>query len=220
MPITLRLKRLYLSKETMKQMRWHKEGKYDSEDLDIMLYPANTKAWEALDRFDPEFVRDPRSARLGLSTDGFQPHSETSSSYSCWPIFVMPYNLPPNKCLKQGFVYLALAIPGPKEPRKQMNIFLCSLMEEMKEQWQGEDAYDSYMKCRINLRAAYLWSIHDYLSYGKFTGWCVHGRLNCPICMDDTNAFRLQHDKKVSFFDKNDTQLFLKGKTIKKGPAK
>jgi hypothetical protein len=100
MPITLRLKRLYLSEETAKQMRWHKEGKCDTEDLNIMLHPANTEAWEALDYFDPEFARDPRSVLLSLSMDGFHPHSEASSPYSSWPVFVMPYNLPPNKCLK------------------------------------------------------------------------------------------------------------------------
>jgi hypothetical protein len=81
-PITLRLKRLYLSEETVKQMGWHKEGKYDSEDLDIMSHPADTEDWEVVDHFDLEFVRDPRSVRLGLSMDGFQPHSEASSLYS------------------------------------------------------------------------------------------------------------------------------------------
>jgi hypothetical protein len=70
-PTIPRLKRLYLSEETTKQMRWHKEGKRDSEDPDIMSHPADTEAWEALDHFHPEFVRDPRSVRLGLLTDGF-----------------------------------------------------------------------------------------------------------------------------------------------------
>jgi hypothetical protein len=120
-----------------------------------------SEAWEALDRFDPKFARDPRSVHLDLSTDGFQPHSEVNSPYSCSPVFIMPYNLPPNKCLKQGSVFVALFIPGPKEPRKQMNIFLCSLMDGMKELWQGVDAHDSHLKCQFNLRAAYLWSIHD-----------------------------------------------------------
>jgi hypothetical protein len=82
-----------------------------------------------------------------------------------------------------------------------MNIFLRPLTEEMKELWQGVDAYDSHLKYRFNLRAAYLCSIHDYLAYDKFAGWCVYGRLNCPICMDDTDAFRLYHGTKVSFFD-------------------
>jgi hypothetical protein len=44
MPITLRLKRLYLYEETVKQMRWHKEGKRDSEDPNIMSHPTDTKA--------------------------------------------------------------------------------------------------------------------------------------------------------------------------------
>jgi hypothetical protein len=129
MPITLRLKRLYLSEETTKQMRWHKEGKHDSEDPDTVSHPTNSEAWEALNRFDPEFARDHRSVRLDMSINSFQPHNNNSSSYSCWSVFVMPYNLPPNKC---------------------------PLMEEMKELWQGVDAYDIHLKCRFNLRAAYL----------------------------------------------------------------
>jgi hypothetical protein len=133
MPVTPKLKRLYLSEEIAKQMKWHKEGKRESKDLDIMSHPADSEAWEALDRFDSEFAWDPRSVHLGLSTDGFLPHCTDSSIYSCWPVFFMPYNLPPNKCLKQGFIFLALVIPGPKEPKKQINISSRPLMEEMKE---------------------------------------------------------------------------------------
>jgi hypothetical protein len=55
----------------MKQMRWHKEGKRDSEDLDIMSHPANGEAWQALDHFDLKFARDPTSVRLILLMDGF-----------------------------------------------------------------------------------------------------------------------------------------------------
>jgi hypothetical protein len=43
-PITPRLKWLYLSEEIAKQMRWHKEGKRDSEDFDIMAHLANGEA--------------------------------------------------------------------------------------------------------------------------------------------------------------------------------
>jgi hypothetical protein len=68
----------------------------------------------------------------------------------------MPYNLPPNKCPKELFIFLALVILSPKELKKQMNIFLCLLMEELKELWQGVDAYDNHLKYRFNLRAAYL----------------------------------------------------------------
>jgi hypothetical protein len=65
-------------------MRWHKEGIRGSEDPDIMSHPVDAEAW------------DPRSVHLGLSTDDFQPYSSDSTAYSCWPVFVMPYNLSPN----------------------------------------------------------------------------------------------------------------------------
>jgi hypothetical protein len=93
-------------------------------------------------------------------------------------------------------------------------------------------AYDSHPKYRFNLRAAYLWSIHDYLAYGKFTDSCVHGQLNYPVCMDESDAFRLQHNRKVSFFDchqrflplshefRGDKESFQKGKRVRKGPPK
>jgi hypothetical protein len=55
-PITSRLKRLFLSEETAKQMRWHNEGKHEIENTDIMSHPADSEAWQALDRFDPEFA--------------------------------------------------------------------------------------------------------------------------------------------------------------------
>jgi hypothetical protein len=58
------------SEETMKHMRWHKEGKHDSEDTNIMYNLANTEAREALDFFDPKYAREPRSVLLALSIDG------------------------------------------------------------------------------------------------------------------------------------------------------
>jgi hypothetical protein len=115
-----------------------------------MSHPVDTDAWHALDRFDPEFAWDPRSVRLGLSMDGFQPYSSDSIAYSCWLVFVISYNLSPNKCLKEGFIFLVPMILSPKDPKKQMNIFLRPLMEELKELWQGVDAYDSHLKSQFN----------------------------------------------------------------------
>jgi hypothetical protein len=47
---------------------------------------------------------------------------------------MMLYNLPPNKYLMDGFIFLALVILSPKELKEQMNIFLHPLMEELKKQ--------------------------------------------------------------------------------------
>jgi hypothetical protein len=64
-------------------MRWHKGGKCDSEHASIMSHPVDDEAWQVLDRFDLEFVKNIRSVRLGLSTDEFQPYTTDSTSYSC-----------------------------------------------------------------------------------------------------------------------------------------
>jgi hypothetical protein len=134
-------------------MRWHKEGKCDRKDYGTLSHPVDGEAWQALDDFDPEFVRDSRIVRLDLLADGFKAYNTDSSSYSCWPIFIMLYNLPPNKCLKEAFIFLTLVIPSPKHPKKKIIMFLCLLMEELEELWQGVDAYDSHLKCRFNLCA-------------------------------------------------------------------
>jgi hypothetical protein len=84
-----------------------------------MSQPADSEASEALDRFDLDFAWDPRTVHLGLSMDGFHPHNNNSNLYSCWPVFIMPYNLPPNKYLKQDFIFLALVILGPKESKNK-----------------------------------------------------------------------------------------------------
>jgi hypothetical protein len=116
-----------------------------------MLHPADDEAWHAMDRFDPEFARDPRSVRLGLSTDSFQPYSSDSTAYSYWLVFLMLYNLPPNKCLRARFIFLTLVILGPKEPRKEINIFLRPLMEEIMKFWS------KYFSCANNVNAHTTW---------------------------------------------------------------
>jgi hypothetical protein len=109
-------------------------------------------------------------------TSGFELGTYASS---CIRILIGSHSPPSGRLLLSfSFIFLALVILGAKEWRKQMNIFLRPLMEELKALWLGVDAYDNHLKCQFNLRAAYLWSIHDYLAYGKYIGWCVHGQLN------------------------------------------
>jgi hypothetical protein len=129
-------------------------------------------------------------------------------------------------------MFLSLIVPGPKDPITKINVFMQPLIEELKVVWQGVEVYDSHLKHSFNLRLTYLWSIHDLLAYGIFSGWCIHGRLRCLICMVDSQAYRLKHGKKETFFDvhrrllpsnhpfRNDTKSFRKGKRVRDGPPK
>jgi hypothetical protein len=68
--------------------------------------------------------------------------------------------------MKEGFIFLALIILGPKHPGKKINVFMQPLIEEFKELWVGVKAYDGHQKREFTLRSVYLWSIHDLPAYG------------------------------------------------------
>jgi hypothetical protein len=194
MPHTPRLKRLFISKKIAMHMRWHKESK--RENSNVMVHLSDGEAWKALDNFDPDFARDARNVRIGLATDGFTPFTKSVTSYSCWPVVAIPYNLPPALCMKYEHMFLNLIVPGPDNPVPQLNVMMQPLIEELKQLWVGAEAYDCHKKQKFNLRATYLWSIHDFLAYGIFSGWCTHGNLTCPICSKDTDCFHLEFRKR------------------------
>jgi hypothetical protein len=135
MPLTPRLKQLFISKKTTLHMRWHKEG--ECENNNVMVHLSDGEAWKALNNFGLDFVRDARNARIGLATDGFTPFTESVVSYSCWPVFAIPYNLPPTLCMKYEHVFLCIIIPGPDNPGPQQNMMMQQLIEELKQLWAG-----------------------------------------------------------------------------------
>jgi hypothetical protein len=185
LPLTPRVKRLFLSKKPAMHMRWHKEGVRENDEL--IVHPSDGDAWKALDTFDTDFAAKSRNVRIGLATDGFTPFGHMASSYSCWPVFVIPYNIPPSLCMKYEFIFLCLIILGPNYPGKKLNVMLKPLIEELKEFWKGVKAYDVFKKQIFKLRVVYLWLVHDFMVYAIFTGWSTHGRLTCPYCGSDTD---------------------------------
>src|SRR6266540_3368622 len=82
MPLTPRLKWLFLSKRSAMHMRWHKEGVRENDG--VMVHPSDSEAWKALDSFDEDFARDARNVRIGLATDDFTPFNTSVASYFCW----------------------------------------------------------------------------------------------------------------------------------------
>jgi hypothetical protein len=68
MPLTPRMKRLFLSKKTARHMRWHKEGVRENDQ--VMAHPSDSEAWKALDDFGVVFARDVRNMHIGMAMDG------------------------------------------------------------------------------------------------------------------------------------------------------
>jgi hypothetical protein len=83
------------------------------------------------------------------------------------------YKLPPTLCMKYEHMLLCLIVLSPDNPGPQLNVMMQPLIKELKQLWKGVEAYDYHKKQKFNLIVAYLWSIHDFLAYGIFPGWCV-----------------------------------------------
>ncbi|KAL6586845.1 hypothetical protein OROMI_001833 [Orobanche minor] len=199
MPLIPRLQRLYASKESSKAMRWHEES---SREEGVMTHPSDGEAWKSFDATHTDFAADARNIRLGICSDGFTPFGPAAKSYSCWPVIVTVYNLPPWLCMTDPYMYLSLFIPGPFSPGKNIDVYLRPLIDELNVLWNvGVETWDANKSQNFNMRAAVMWTINDFPAYGMMSGWSTHGRLACPYCMEDTNAFRLENSKKQCWFD-------------------
>ena len=132
-PLAPRLQRLFASNATAKDMRWHAE--HESED-GVMRHCSDSEAWKHFNQTHPDFAAESQNVRLGLSTDGFNLFSQSGQQYSSWPVILTPYNLPPWMCMKDEYMFLFIIVPGPKNPKGRLDVFLQPLIAELKTLWE------------------------------------------------------------------------------------
>ena len=133
-PIKKRLQRLFISKKSATDARWHDEGRIRDG---LVRHPADSPAWKHFHATHPKFSEDSRNMRLAITADGFNPYrSMYCSSYSIWPVMLIPLNLPPWLCMKQPNFILSLLIPGPKSPGEDMDVYLVPLIDDMVEMFE------------------------------------------------------------------------------------
>ncbi|KAM3305721.1 hypothetical protein P3S67_012588 [Capsicum chacoense] len=66
---------------------------------------------------------------------------------------------------------MSLLIPDPQAPGKDMDIYLHSLVDELKELWSdGFETFDASTGECFKMHVAVLWTINDFPSYGNLFG--------------------------------------------------
>ena len=190
LPLIPRLQRLYALADTAKNMRWHKQI-HNADG--ILRHPSDGEAWKHFDLTYPQFAADPRNVRLGLCSDGFSPFGLGATPYSCWPVIVTPYNLPPEMCMTFPYMFLTCIIPGPRNPKSKIDMYLQPLIEELQELWiSGVPTFDASTSQNFQMHASLMWTIGDFPAYDMLSGWSTDGKLACPICKDRDKGFRFQ----------------------------
>ncbi|GKA73952.1 transposon protein, CACTA, En/Spm sub-class [Tanacetum coccineum] len=162
------LQRLFINLQVSNDMRWHKDVRVNDDN--VATHPADSEAWKHFDREFPLFANDPRNVRLGLATDGFNPFGNLSSSYSIWPVFVVPYNLPPWKCMKDPYMFMSMLILGPKTPTN-IDVYLQPLIDELNDLWGGWSV-KGYNACPICMNE----TSSSYLSHSRKVCYMGHRR--------------------------------------------
>ncbi|XP_075108925.1 uncharacterized protein LOC142180757 [Nicotiana tabacum] len=144
----------------------------------VLRHPADGEAWKDFDSLHPDFSKDPRNVRLGLSSDGFNPFRTMSISHSTWLVMLMNYNLSPWICMKPEYIMLSMIIPGPSSPGNDIDVYLQPLIAELKELWEtGIETYDAKTKQTFQMRAALLWIINNFPALAMLSGWSTKGSL-------------------------------------------
>lgn len=188
---------MFQSTTTASSLTWHATSRKKDG---LIRHPADALTWKSVDEKWPEFGSEPRNLRLALSSDGFNPHSSLSSKYSCWPVILVTYNLPPWLCMKRKYMLLTMLISGPKQPGNDIDVYLEPLIDDLKVLWEGvHGVYDASRNEYFTLRAALFWTINDFPAYGNLSGSIVKGYNACPICVEKTLPKRLKHSQKLIY---------------------
>ena len=73
--------------------------------------------------------------------------------------------------MKQPNLLLSLLIPGLHSPGREIDVYIHPLIDELNELWEvGTPTYDAYYNQNFMMKAAILWTISDFPSYGMLSG--------------------------------------------------
>ena len=105
--------------------------------------------------------------------DGVNPYSLQNTNYYIWHVVVINNNIPPWFSMKNKHLMLALIIPS-RTKVKNMDVYLESPVDELKELWDGINVYDISRPIAVE-RSFTLYGIcaymtHDYPGLGVRSG--------------------------------------------------
>lgn len=196
-PLEPRLQRLFPCFKITLDIRCH--ALENNKDW-WLRYPTDGEACKTFDLIHPEFALDPQTILLGLATNGFSPTSTLSATYSIWPVFFSPYNLPPWMFMKYTSFILSMIIPGKKSLGNNIDVYLRPVVEELCELWNdGIEIFDSSLNQNFRLHATLIWTNSDFPGLGMFFGWNTHVGLACLTCSFDAKPCRLYNGKMWCF---------------------
>ena len=92
-------------------------------------------AWKHFNTMHPSFSVESRDVILDLCTDEFQPFGQSRSQYSSWLVIFTSYNLPPEMCMKEQYMFLTVIVPSPRIMKDKLDVSLQPLISKLQALW-------------------------------------------------------------------------------------
>lgn len=129
------------------------------------------------------FLTSPYCYLVTLNIDWFQPF--THSIYSVGGIYLTIQNLPRSQRFREENCILVGLIPGPKEPKMNINSYLSPLVEELKAAWEtGFQVSSPHRNVSVTIRLALSCVACDIPATRKVCGFLGHNAsLGCNKCL-------------------------------------
>ena len=103
---------------------------------------------------------------------------------------------------EKAYFMLSLLIPGLTSLENNIDVYLQSLVQELKELLDvGMETFDMSSNSSFQMHAALLWTINDFLAYGDILGLSTKGALACPCCNYDHKSRWLKYGRKFSYIE-------------------
>ncbi len=122
-------------------------------------------AWKGWYGKDGIYDKNPRAVSLSLCLDGVNPFAKERTTYSMWPIVLVPLNLPQTIRTLPGSLMLAGIIPGRDEP-KTTDPYVQVLVDDLLK-LNGQTVYDGFQNETFRLNVDIMLHHLDYPGQNK-----------------------------------------------------
>ena len=93
-------------------MEWHARNRIEEG---VLCIPIASKAMKHIEeKWSRKYKDEPKSVRLGLTMDGVNPFSNQTFNYSCWPIVIINFNIPPWMYIRKEHLMFVVIFPIQK----------------------------------------------------------------------------------------------------------
>ncbi|SMN01286.1 hypothetical protein SPONN_2359 [uncultured Candidatus Thioglobus sp.] len=157
--------------------------KGENKDTDALKDVYDEKVWSNFLTYDGgPFLLGAYTYALMLNIDWFKPCKHTE--YSVGAVYLTIMNLPRRIRFRQENAVLIGLIPGPKEPKRDVNTVLGPLVEELLKFWDGVKMTIFSDSASVLVRCVLLCVAFDIPASRKVCGFLGHSAiLGCSKCL-------------------------------------